>query len=474
MKAEYRNATVIGSGPNGLAAAVELARHGLNVEVLESQSTFGGGARSAELTLPGFLHDVCSAVHPLASASPFFRGLDLSTHGLEWIQPPVPLAHPLDDGTAVLLHRSIAETSENLDRADARSYRDLMTPFVDNWEGLTADLLGPIRFPSKPLSAARFGFYGLRTAKGFAHSRFRGKRIRALFAGLAAHSLLPLDRWGTTSFGIVLSMLGHALGWPIAKGGSQKIVNALRSYLSSLGGSLELNSRVDSLDGRLGPGRVVLCDLTPRGLLRIARNILPARFCRKLERFRMGNAVFKIDWALSEPIPWNAPECRLAGTVHVGGSIEEIVEAEALPELGKHPERPFIRLSQPTLFDPQRAPDGKHIAWAYCHVPLGSTVDLTTRIEDQIERFARGFKDCIIAKKVSPPAELERNNANLVGGSISGGSNDLSQLFLRPTARLYSTPLRNLFLCSSSTPPGGGVHGMCGFHAAQAALTEGG
>ncbi|MBC7795389.1 MAG: NAD(P)/FAD-dependent oxidoreductase, partial [Pyrinomonadaceae bacterium] len=419
----FKWATVIGSGPNGLAAAVELARGGCSVQVLEAEKTIGGGTRSAELTLPGFIHDICSAVHPLALGSPFFRTLPLASHGLEWIQPPAPLAHPFDDGTAVILERSIKKTCENLGE-DAAAYRKLMEPLVNDWKNLFADLLGPVRFPKHPLTFTRFGLRAMRPANGLAKSLFEGNRARALFAGIAAHSMLSLDQVFTASFGLVLAVAGHAVGWAIPRGGSQKIADALSSYLRSLGGEIVIGSRVESIDNLLTPEHAVLCDLTPRGLLRIAGHRFPENYRRKLERYRIGHAVFKIDWALNAPIPWKAKECARAGTVHLGGTLEEIVAAENAPSKGNHSEKPYVLVTQPSLFDLTRAPEGKHTAWGYCHVPNGSTFDMTERIENQIERFAPGFRDCIIAKKVSPPAELERHNANLVGGNISGGSND--------------------------------------------------
>ncbi len=469
IQPHFKRATVIGSGPNGLAAAIELARGGCSVQVLEAEKTIGGGTRSGELTLPGFVHDICSAVHPLGVASPFFRTLPLNSHGLEWVQPPAPLAHPLDDGTAVMLERSIEKTCETLGK-DAAAYRNLVEPFVNNWENLFADLLGPLRIPRHPLTFTRFGWRAMRPANGLAKSVFEGERARAMFAGIAAHSMLSLDQVFTASFGLVLAIAGHAVGWAIPRGGSQKIADALSAYLRFLGGEIVTDSRVESIDNLLTPEHAVLCDLTPRGLLRIAGHRLPKGYRRKLERYRNGQAAFKVDWALNAPIPWKAEECARAGTVHLGGTLAEIAASEDAPAKGKHAEKPYVLVTQPSLFDSSRAPEGKHTAWGYCHVPNGSTFDMTERIENQIERFAPGFRDCIIAKKVSPPAELERHNANLVGGNISGGSNDIRQLFLRPTSRLYSTPVKGLYICSSSTPPGGGVHGMCGYFAARAAL----
>ncbi len=473
-RSRFKQAIVIGSGPNGLAAAIELARHGIPARVLEAQETIGGGTRSGELTLPGFVHDICSAIHPLGVGSPFFRALPLDAHGLDWIQPPASLAHPFDDGTAAMLESSIDATCETLDTIDAKAYRNLMKPLVDDWEDIVSDLLAPIGVPRHPIKAARFGLRALRSANGLAESFFKGTRARAMFGGICAHSLLPLDEKATASFGLMLGIMGHAVGWAIPRGGSQKIADALVSYLRSLNGEVFANSPVETIDGLLAPDTAVLCDLTPRGLLKIAADKLPDNYRRKLEDFNIGNAAFKIDWALNAPIPWKAIECARAGTVHLGGTLAEINESENAPSKGKNPEKPYVLVAQPSLFDSSRAPAGKHTAWGYCHVPNGSTFDMTERIENQIERFAPGFRDCIIAKKVSPPAELERHNANLVGGNISGGSQDITQLFLRPTAQMYSTPVKGLYLCSSSTPPGGGVHGMCGYYAAQRVLKENG
>jgi len=467
----FNQATIIGSGPNGLAAAIELARAGCAVTVREAAEVIGGGTRTEELTLPGFLHDVCSAIHPLALASPFFRSLPLDAHGLELIQPPVSLAHPFDDGTAVLFGKSIEETGETFKNArDAAAYRRLMKPLVDDWERLMPDLLAPLGFPRHPILFARFGLRAMRSAQGLAKSHFEGARARGFFAGLAAHSMLSLDEVFTASFGLVLGITGHAVGWAIPRGGSQKIADALASYLRVLDGEIIVGAPVESIDEVLTPDNVVLCDLAPRGLLKIAGHLLPDNYRRKLERFRYGAAAFKIDWALDKPIPWTAKECLRAGTVHLGCTLEEIAVSESAPALGTHPEKPYVLVAQQSLFDSTRAPEGKHTGWAYCHVPNNSTFDMTERIENQIERFAPGFRDCILARSVMPPLKLEQHNANLVGGNISGGSADIRQLFLRPTRHLYSTPARGLYICSSSTPPGGGVHGMCGYYAARAAL----
>jgi phytoene dehydrogenase-like protein len=464
------DAIVVGSGPNGLAAAVELARAGRSVAVLEAEDTVGGGIRSAELTLPGYVHDLGSAIHPLGYASPFFKTLPLEEHGLEWIHPPAPLAHPFDDGTAAVLERSVQETADSLG-PDAAAYRKLMEPVVADWDRLIGSLLGPPRVPRHPLALARFGLQAIRSARGLAKSVFESERTRGLFAGNAAHSFLPLEKPPSASFGLILGALGHVNGWPFPKGGSQKIADALGSYLLSLGGEVYTGFRVGSVED-LPYTRSVLFDVTPRQLFSIAGEHFTARYRRALKRYRYGPGVFKVDFALDGPVPWRAEECLRAGTVHLGGTLEDVSAAEAAVSRGQHPERPFVLLAQQSLFDPTRAPEGKHTVWAYCHVPNDSTFDMTERIEAQIERFASGFRDRILAKYVSGPAELERQNANLVGGDINGGYMDFRQLFTRPVPRLnpYSTPARGLYICSSSTPPGGGVHGMGGYFAARAAL----
>jgi len=467
------DAVVVGSGPNGLAAAIELARAGRSVLVREAAEAVGGGLRSGELTLPGFVHDLCSAIHPMAAASPFFRTIPLSEHGLEWIEPPAPLAHPLENGRAAVLHRSVEETAAGLG-VDEASYRGLFGPLAASWGELESALLGPlVRVPQHPLALARFGLSALQPADSFARRRFKGEPARALFAGLAGHSLLPLESIGSASFGLVLGTTGHAVGWPLPRGGSQRIADALAAYLRSLGGEVQTGAPVESLDELSAP--TVLCDVTPRQLLRLAGDRLPPRYRRRLERFRYGPGVFKLDWALSGPIPWTAPLCAQAGTVHLGGTLEEIVASEQAPARGETSERPYVLLAQPTLFDASRAPEGKHTAWAYCHVPNGSTVDMTEAIEDQVERFAPGFRERVLARSALAPADLERRNPNLVGGDIGGGSNELRQLAARPVLRRvpYATPLDGVYLCSASTPPGGGVHGMCGYLAAHAALGTG-
>ncbi len=465
------DAVVVGSGPNGLAAAVALARAGRSVLVREAAETVGGGARSAELTLPGFVHDVCSAIHPLVAGSPFFRTLPLGDHGLELVQPPVALAHPLDDGSAVVLARTVEETADGLGE-DGEAYRRLVGAVVDDWRRLEEAILGPVvRVPRHPVALARFGVSALRPAARVARTLFRGERARALFAGCAAHSMVPLERSPTAGFGLVLLALGHATGWPVARGGSQAIADSLASYLRSLGGEIETGRPVESL-AELPPTKAVLCDLTPRQLIRVVGDRLPPRYRRALERFRYGPGSFKVDLALDGPVPWRASECGRTACLHVGGTFAEVAAAERAPWERREAERPFVLVAQQTVVDPSRAPEGKHTVWAYCHVPNGSRVDMTDAIEGQIERFAPGFRERVLARHVMAPADFERHNANLVGGDINGGASDLAQLVGRPAFRAipYSTPVPGLFLCSSSTPPGGGVHGMCGFLAAQAAL----
>lgn len=466
------DAIVVGSGPNGLAAAITLAQAGLSVVVFEAKSTIGGGARSAELTLPGFVHDICSAIHPLGVGSPFFCTLPLAEHGLEWIRPPAPLAHPFDDGTAAVLEYSIDATGRTLD-GDAAAYRKLMEPLVADWEKLKTELLGPLHLPRHPVEIARFGLLAIRSARSLAKSLFRDEHARGFFAGLAAHSIMPLDRPLSAAFGLILGVLGHVVGWPMPRGGSQSIANALGSYFHSLGGEIITNTHVEFIDN-LPPAHAILLDVTPRQVLQIVGHRLPFGYRRRLEGYRYGPGAFKVDWALMAPIPWKAKECTRAGTVHIGTTLEEITKSEREVWEGKYPEKPYVLVAQQSLFDPTRAPVGKHTAWAYCHVPNGSTFDMTERIESQIERFAPGFRDCIIARSTRSPVELEQYNPNYVGGDINGGVQDIRQLFTRPVARLvpYSTPVKGLYICSSSTPPGGGVHGMCGYHAAKAALKQ--
>ncbi len=467
-----RRAIVVGSGPNGLSAAIVLAQAGLDVTVLEAEDTIGGGMRSAELTLPGFVHDVCSAVHPMAVASPFFTSLPLAAHGLQWIEPPAEVAHPLDDGTAVLLERSIDTTADALG-ADANAYRKLFTPLVENSGVLFDSVLAPLFPPKHPIAMAHFALDALRSASGLAHAYFRGERAKALFAGIAGHAILPLDAMASASFALVLGMAGHVVGWPFPRRGSQSIADALAARLESLGGRIQTDRLV--VDHReLAGADIVMFDVVPRTLMKIAGERLPENYRHRLQGFRHGPAVFKLDWALSAPIPWRAAECARAATVHLGGAFAEIARAEAQVANGEHAEHPYIILVQPSLFDDTRAPQGQHTAWAYCHVPNGSTEDMTDRIERQIERFAPGFRDVILARRATGSVEFERHNANYVGGDIVGGANDLLQTLARPIFSLhpYRIPVPGWFLCSASTPPGGGVHGMAGYHAATAALNS--
>lgn len=472
IKPSY-DAIIIGSGPNGLAAAITLARAGCSVLVCESKETIGGGCRSAELTLPGFTHDVCSAIHPLGLASPFFRNIPLERYGIEWIQPEIPLAHPLDNGTAAILDRSLKATAESFGE-DAAAYSALMQPLVENWQVIIDAFYGPFRpraFLPHPFKLARFGLPALRSASGLARSRFKGSAAQAIFAGMSAHAMLPLETATSAAVGLVFGMLAHTVGWPLPRGGSQKIMDALAAYLRDLGGELVTGMEVKSLDA-LPPARVVLCDITPRQLLRIAGNHLSKLYQSQLRRYRYGPGIFKLDLALDGPIPWSAGVCSRAGTVHVGGTLPEIARAERAVWKGEHPEQPLVVLAQQSLFDQTRAPVGKHTVWAYCHVPGGSDFDMTGRIEAQIERFAPGFRARILACQATSAREMERYNANYVGGDINGGVQDLTQLFTRPTISTnpYSTSDKSLYMCSSSTPPGGGVHGMCGYFAARAAL----
>ena len=470
MNSARYDAIVIGSGPNGLAAAITLARAGRSVLVREANDTAGGGCRSAQLTLPGFVHDLCSTVQAMAGISPFFCSLPLDKLDVAFAKPQAAFAQPLDDGTAAILQGSVEETSRGLAQ-DGAAYRDLMAPLVDAWQDLAPALLGPPRFPSHPLLMAKFGIQALRSARALAESHFATPAARALFAGAAAHSVLPLEWSATSAFALVLMIAAHVTGWPVARGGSQTLADAMISYLRSIGGDIETGAPVRSLD-ELPSSKVVLCDITPRQLLRIAGDRLPGGYRNRLERFRYGPGAFKMDWALAAPIPWKAPQCADAGTVHLGGTLKELADSERAPWEGRIPEKPYVLLVQASLFDPTRAPAGKHTAWGYCHVPNGCTIDMTDRIESQVERFAPGFRDLVLARSAMPPTTLERHNQNLIGGDIGGGSNQLSQLFARPIARLnpYTTPIAGLYLCSSSTPPGGGVHGMCGYYAAKAAL----
>jgi len=468
---ERPDAVVIGAGPNGLAAAIRVAQTGRSVIVLEAEETIGGGTRSATLTLPGFIHDVCSAVHPLAVSSSFFRTLPLARYGLEFIDPEIPLAHPLDD-TAVALTRSVEETSAGLG-ADASAYLRVMRPLVRNADFLMRQFFAPLRLTPAmaahgPL-LARFGTMAIRSAVGLGNAIFKQAPARALLAGLAAHAIQPLENLSTGGYGLMLAVSAHAFGWPVVRGGSQKIADALVGELQSLGGRVMTGRRVVSM-ADLPPARAYLFDVTPRQLVTIAGEALPRSYLNQLNRFRYGPGVFKLDWALDAPIPWRDPRCLRAGTIHLGGSLEEIATSEATVGRGQAPQAPYVLLSQPSLFDATRAPAGKHTVWAYCHVPNGSTVDMTDRIEAQVERYAPGFRNRVLARNVMTPADIERHNANCIGGDINGGSGDLRQWFLRPTWRRYATPNRQIYICSSSTPPTGGVHGLCGFFAAQTAL----
>ncbi|GAB4017643.1 phytoene desaturase family protein [Spirosoma koreense] len=465
------DAVIVGSGPNGLSAAITLQRAGLSVLVLEAKDTIGGGLRSAELTLPGFVHDVCSAIHPLAVGSPFFRALPLAEHGLEFIDPPVLAAHPFDGGRAAALYASLAETAQSLG-VDQQTYRNLFEPLVQHWPALAPDVLGPLRFPKHPIDLASFGLDALLPATQLV-KRFSTQEARGLLGGMAAHAIQPLSNLTTSAIALVLMTAGHLSGWPVPKGGSQSIARALASYFCLIGGKLETNRLVTSMSD-IPSSRVVLFDITPRQLLQIAGDRFSPLYRRQLERYRYGMGVFKIDWALDGPIPFTNTACRQAGTVHIGGTFTEIADAEQATSNGKHPDKPFVLLAQQSLFDSSRAPEGKHTAWAYCHVPNGSTLDRTDAIEQQIERFAPGFRDRILARHTFNAAQMEHYNPNYIGGDINGGILDIWQLYTRPVIGLspYATSAPGIFICSSSTPPGGGVHGMCGYHAARVALRE--
>jgi phytoene dehydrogenase-like protein len=462
------DAVVVGAGPNGLAAAITLAESGRSVLLREANDTAGGAARSAQLTLPGFIHDLGSAVHPMGAASPFFRCLPLADYGLRWIEPPVAMAHPFDDAAPALLMRSIDDTVASLGRS---VYHMLMAPLAEHWQALLRDTLAPAHWPRHPVTLAQFGVPALLPATAFARMVFSEPRARAWFLGISAHAAVPMSAPVSAAFGMMLALVAHAVSWPIPAGGAQSISDALVSHFRSLGGCLETGAPVSDL-GELPNTSLTFLDVTPRQFLALAGDRLPARYRRALDQFRYGPGAFKVDWALSRPIPWESRECAWAGTVHLCGSADDLLASERSPWQNRPPDRPFVLLSQPSLFDPTRAPAGHHTAWAYCHVPNGSTVDMTERIERQIERFAPGFRDCIEARVVSSPAVLQQQNQNLIGGDISGGADTLSQLFTRPTARWnpYSTPLPGVYLCSSSTPPGGGVHGMCGYWAVRNAL----
>jgi phytoene dehydrogenase-like protein len=467
LNRDYYDAVVVGAGPNGLAAAITLSRRFDAVLLLEAAKTVGGGVRSAALTLPGFIHDVCSTVQPLSLASPFFRQLDLQQCGLEWVQPEIPLAHPFEDGSALFLHRSLEVTADALG-PDGKAYKTLLQPFVDHERLLLADILQPLHFPENPLLMARFAFHALRSLRNLVETQFQSNRTRALFAGLAAHAMIPLEQTATAAFGIVLATLAHTVGWPIIKGGSQKLADALADCFRNGGGEIITGRHIDSA-ADLPKAAAYFFDVTPRQLINMSGLGLSDGYRKRLARFRYGPGVFKMDWALKEPIPWKSDICRKAGTVHLGGSLEEIAASIRDVHAGKEPPSPYIILAQQSLFDPSRAPAGGHTAWAYCHVPHGSAADMSVLIENKIERYAPGFREVILAKSVFSAAAMEQYNTNYVGGDINGGLQDLSQLYTRPIASLnpYRTSVKNIYLCSSSTPPGGGVHGLCGYYATQ-------
>lgn len=471
MAAVDYDAIVVGSGPNGLAAAIHLQQQGLSVLLVEAKATIGGGMRSAELTLPGFTHDICSAVHPLAMASPFFSTLPLKEFGLEFLQPEIPAAHPFDDGIAAVLDRSLEGTAKQLG-ADAGAYLKLMGPVVRQWPLLVRDLLAPLHLPANPLLMAGFGWKGLASATQLA-KRFATREARGLLAGMAAHAIQPLEQLATAAVGLVLMAAGHSGGWPIPKGGSQQLANSLERYFQSIGGTIETGFEVKRLQD-LPSAKAILFDLTPRQLLRIAGHRFSSLYRWQLSRYQYGMGVFKMDFAIEGAIPFTNPDCRKAGTVHLGGTFEEIAAAERSTAQGNLPGNPFVLLAQPGITDPSRAPEGKQVVWAYCHVPHGSTIDRSAAIEAQIERFAPGFCDRILARHCFNTAEMEAYNPNYIGGDINGGAQTISQLFTRPALRWspYKTSAKGLYICSSASPPGGGVHGMCGYHAARKALKE--
>lgn len=470
MSTEF-DAVIIGSGPNGLAAAIVLQHAGLSVLILEAKQTIGGGLRSAELTLPGFTHDVCSAIHPLAAGSPFFNKLPLDQHGLQYVYPEVAAAHPFDDGSTALLQGSVVETAATLGD-DQLAYTKLLEPLVKSWPCIAPDVLGPLHFPKYPLDMAKFGLIALRSASSQA-DKFKTKEARGLWAGMAAHSMQPLTNLATSAIGLVLLAAGHLKGWPAPIGGSVQIAHALASYFLSLGGKIQTGVHVRAMKD-VPSATLTLFDITPKQILEIAAERFSPVYKWQLERYRYGMGVFKIDWALDGPIPFTSPEARRAGTVHLGNTLEEISQSELLTSKGQHVDKPFVLVAQQSLFDTTRAPKGKHTAWAYCHVPNGSTVDMTNAIENQVERFAPGFKDLILAKHTMNTREVEAYNPNYIGGDINGGVIDLGQLFTRPALRFspYRTSAKGIYICSSSTPPGGGVHGMCGYNAAKQALKD--
>lgn len=465
------DAVVVGSGPNGLSAAITMQRAGLCVLLIEGKETIGGGLRSEELTLPGFTHDICSAIHPLAVGSPFFKTLPLQQHGLEFIYPTIAAAHPFDDGTAAALHHSVEQTAQVL-KQDEQAYIKLIKPLVKTWPAIANDVLGPLHFPKHPVDMAHFGLKAITSATHLA-TKFQTKQAKGLWAGMAAHSIQPLSNTATSAIGLVLMIAAHSEGWPIAKGGSNNIANALASYFISLGGKIETNFYVSALK-QLPSSHAVLFDVTPKQLLQIAGHKFSSIYKWQLNRYRYGMGVFKIDWALDAPIPFTAQQCRQAGTIHLGNTFEEITASEQLTSEGKISEKPFVLLAQQSLFDQSRAPEGRHTAWAYCHMPNGSDTDMTNIIEKQVERFAPGFRERILNRHTMNSSQLEEYNPNYIGGDINGGIIDIKQLFTRPALRLspYSTSAKGIYICSSSTPPGGGVHGMCGYHSAKKALKD--
>lgn len=465
------DAVVVGAGPNGLAAAIALQREGLSVLLVEGKHTVGGGMRSQELTLPGFVHDICSAIHPMAALSPFFKSLPLDQFGLKYIYPTLALAHPFDDGTAAVLYSTVEETAKSLQN-DAKSYTDLVNPLLEQWPRIDADVLAPLHFPRHPLAMAKFGLKAFQSANGLS-KRFQTKKARGLWAGLAAHSMLPFSKTASSAIGLVLLTAAHMRGWPLPEGGTQNIANALADYFISLGGKIEIDFYVDSIE-KLPSARALLFDVSPKQLLEIAGDKFSSSYKSQLKKYRYGMGVFKMDWALDGPIPFTSEECRQAGTVHIGNELEEIAVSEQQAWDGKTSDRPFVLLAQQSLFDSSRAPAGKHTAWAYCHVPNSSTKDMTDIIEKQVERFAPGFRDRILARHSFNPMQLENYNPNYIGGDINGGSIDIGQLFARPVWKSspYRTSATGIYICSASSPPGGGVHGMCGYNAAKRALKD--
>jgi phytoene dehydrogenase-like protein len=472
MSANEYDIVVVGSGPNGLSAAITLQQAGLKTILIEAASTVGGGMRSAELTLPGYTHDICSAIHPLAASSPFLSSLPLQKFGLEFIQPVIAAAHPFDDGSAAILLHSIQDTSSGLGE-DERAYQNLVDPLVKDWPRIVADVLGPFHFPEHPLAMARFARWAIQPAGKLIRNQFKGEKARGLFAGMAAHGMLPFPKMVSSAAGIVLMIQAHRNGWPMVKGGTQQMANAMGAYFVSLGGEIQCGFRVDRMQD-LPEARAVLFDLAPKQILKIAGQGFSSFYQNQLQKYRYGMGVFKVDWALDAPIPFLAEDCRKAGTVHLGESFAEIAANENMTMHGGHPEKPFVILAQQTLFDPSRAPAGKHTAWAYCHVPTGSAVDMKTAIEKQVERFAPGFRERILSTHTLNAEQLEVYNPNYVGGDINGGVQDMRQLFTRPALRRspYRCSGKGIYICSASTPPGGGVHGMCGYHAAKRVLRD--